>query len=94
MHEKREAARLARMAAQGMGSCAAPAVPPNLPEAASPAGGCAHAKDLLAGLHELGFRATEARRAIEHCASIAEGTLEEHMRAALRYLAPRPRVAN
>jgi Holliday junction resolvasome RuvABC DNA-binding subunit len=89
MHEKREAARQARMAAQG--SCAAP---PDLTGASCQAGECAHAKELFAGLQELGFRAAEARRAVEHCASIAEGTLEEHMRAALRYLAPRPRVAH
>jgi Holliday junction resolvasome RuvABC DNA-binding subunit len=94
MQEKREAARQARLAAEETDSCAAPAALPNLPAGASQAGVCAHAKELFAGLHELGFRAAEARRAVEHCASIAEGTLEEHMRAALRYLAPRPRVAH
>jgi Holliday junction resolvasome RuvABC DNA-binding subunit len=94
MQEKREAARQARMEAEETDSCAAPAALPNLPAGASQAGVCAHAKDLFAGLHELGFRSAEARRAVEHCASIAEGTLEEHMRAALRYLAPRPRVAH
>jgi 5-methylcytosine-specific restriction endonuclease McrA len=50
-----------------------------------------HAKDVMAGLRELGVRADQARRAIEFCQTIPATTLEERMRAALRFLGPRPR---
>ena len=50
-----------------------------------------HAEDLRACLRELGFRAGEARRAVEFCETIPAGTLEERVRAALKFLCPRPR---
>ena len=58
------------------------------------AGACAtaqtQARDIMAGLRELGFRADQARRAAEFSETI-HGTLEERMRAALKFLCPRTR---
>ncbi len=50
-----------------------------------------HTRDLTTCLRELGFRAVEARRAIEHCATLADATLEQRVRAALQFLCPKPR---
>ena len=50
-----------------------------------------HAEDLTACLRELGFRASEARRAVEFCQTIPAATLEDRVRAALKFLAPKPR---
>ena len=50
------------------------------------------AKDVLAGLRELGFRADEARRAAQFCETLPVATLEQRMRAALKFLAPKPQV--
>jgi 5-methylcytosine-specific restriction endonuclease McrA len=52
------------------------------------------ARDVMACLRELGFRAGEARRAVEYCATIPDVTLEERVRAALGFLCPRPRSHN
>jgi 5-methylcytosine-specific restriction endonuclease McrA len=51
-----------------------------------------HAKDVLAGLRELGFRAEEARRAAEFTETLDATTLEERMRAALKFLGSKGRV--
>lgn len=48
------------------------------------------AKDVLAGLRQLGFRADEARRAAEFSENLHDATLEERMRAALKFLSPKP----
>jgi 5-methylcytosine-specific restriction endonuclease McrA len=48
-----------------------------------------HCRDVQAGLRELGFRADEARRAAEFSATLADATLEERMRAALKLLGRR-----
>jgi hypothetical protein len=45
---------------------------------------------VMAGLRELGFRADEARRAVEFSAAPDDTTLEERMRAALKFLGSRP----
>ena len=49
------------------------------------------ARDVMAALCELGFRAAEARRAIESCDDSPDATLEERVRAALRFLCPKAR---
>jgi 5-methylcytosine-specific restriction endonuclease McrA len=46
----------------------------------------ARAQDVVAGLRNLGCRASEARRAVEQSAARPNATLEERMREALRYL--------
>jgi hypothetical protein len=45
--------------------------------------------DVVAGLRNLGCRSDEARRAAEYAESVPGATVEEKMRAALRYLQPR-----
>jgi len=45
-------------------------------------------RDLMAGLRSLGFRASEARRAVEFCGTLLDATLEEQVRAALKFLCP------
>jgi len=47
------------------------------------------ARDVMACLRQLGFRAGEARRAVEFCATSSEATLEERVRAALKFLCPK-----
>ncbi|HYM81994.1 MAG TPA: hypothetical protein VEY91_11380 [Candidatus Limnocylindria bacterium] len=44
------------------------------------------ARDVVAGLRELGFRADEARRAAEFSGTLHVATLEERVRAALKFL--------
>ena len=51
----------------------------------------AQARDVMAGLRELGFRADQARRAAEFAETLPDATLEERMRAALKFLCPRTR---
>ena len=43
-------------------------------------------KDLTVGLRNLGFRVDQVRRAVEHCMTIPNATLEQHVRAALKML--------
>jgi 5-methylcytosine-specific restriction endonuclease McrA len=50
------------------------------------------ARDVMAGLRELGFHAAEARRAAEYSETLQDATLEDRMRLALVYLCPKPRV--
>jgi len=52
----------------------------------------AQARDVMACLRELRFRAGEARRAAEFCATIPDATLEERVRAALKFLCPKSRI--
>ena len=47
------------------------------------------ARDVMAGLRGLGFRADEARLAVESSAALQGATLEERMRAALKFLRPK-----
>jgi hypothetical protein len=47
------------------------------------------AQDVIAGLRGLGFRAEEARRAVESSGTLDDATLQERMRAALRFLGQR-----
>ena len=49
-----------------------------------------HVRDVMAGLRALGFRASEARQATEYCGTLLDTTLEERMRAALKFLCPAP----
>jgi len=60
-------------------------------EARSQAPANEHAEEVRACLRELGFRPGEARRAVEFCKTIPAGTLEERVRAALKFLGPKPR---
>ena len=54
-----------------------------------------HARDVLSGLRELGFRLDEARRAADYSATLGDVSLEERMRAALQFACPRrPSVAS
>jgi hypothetical protein len=48
-----------------------------------------HEWDLISGLRWLGFRADEARRATALCENIPNAPLEQQMRVALSYFAPR-----
>ena len=50
-----------------------------------------HARHVMASLRELGFRPGEARRAVEFCTTIPDATLEERVRAALKFLCPKTR---
>ena len=53
-----------------------------------------HARDVMACLRELGFRAGEARRACEFCATLPEASLEERVRAALKFMCPKTRATS
>jgi 5-methylcytosine-specific restriction endonuclease McrA len=95
MHEKRRAALQARALRRSDPSAAEAGRTARSSEVgASQAAERQEAEDLLAGLRGLGFRTEEARRAVEHCASIGGASLSERMRTALRFLAPRPRLAH
>jgi hypothetical protein len=48
-----------------------------------------HTADVLSGLRGLGVRAADARRAAEYSETLGDITLEERMRAALRFLYPK-----
>ena len=48
----------------------------------------AEERDVVPWLRQLGFRADEAKRAAAHCERMPESSLEERVRAALRYLRP------
>jgi hypothetical protein len=47
------------------------------------------AQDLFAGLRSLGCRTEDARRAVAHCMTLPASSLEERMRAALMFIAPK-----
>jgi hypothetical protein len=49
------------------------------------------ARDVTACLRELGFHVGEARRALECCETLPDATLEERVRAALKFLCPKAR---
>jgi 5-methylcytosine-specific restriction endonuclease McrA len=49
------------------------------------------ARDVTACLRGLGFRAGRARRAVECCATLPDATLEERVRATLKFLCPKAR---
>jgi hypothetical protein len=50
------------------------------------------AQDLFAGLRSLGCRTEDARRAVAHCMALPECSLEDRMRAALTFIAPKVKV--
>ena len=58
-------------------------------KAAAEARARAEAKDVMAGLRELGFRAEEARGATAFSESLQDATVEDRMRAALAFLKPK-----
>jgi len=60
-------------------------------EAAARAAAEDQAQDVMVALRTLGFRAEQARRAVERTASMGNVSLEERVKAALRSFAPRPR---
>jgi hypothetical protein len=47
--------------------------------------------EVIACLRELRFRPDEARRAAEFCETMFEATIEERVRAALKFLCPKVR---
>jgi len=47
------------------------------------------AQDVMAGLRGLGVRGDEARRAAALSATLPDATLEERMRAALKFICPK-----
>jgi 5-methylcytosine-specific restriction endonuclease McrA len=52
-----------------------------------------HTRDVMSSLRGLGFRAGEARPAVEFSATLPDdATLEERVRTALQFLCPRPRA--
>src|SRR5206468_2882685 len=61
------------------------------PEARSRALAEEHARDVMSCLRELGFRASDARRAVEVSMTIPDATLEERVRTALKSLCPKTR---
>ena len=82
MSEKREEAR--RAAAEAHARAAAARARTAAQE---------QARDVMAGLRELGFRAEEARRAAAFSQTLPDATLEERVRAALRFLCPKTHCA-
>jgi hypothetical protein len=48
-------------------------------------------RDVVTALRELGFRTEQVRRGSEFSAAIPDATLEERVRAALKFLAPKVR---
>ncbi len=97
---RRKAAAAA--AAQRRGLVAAPAATPDrlvahmgqsrpeAPTPVAPALPAEHALQIWNALRGLGFRASEARRGVEYAATMGEGTLEHHLRAALQVLVRGP----
>ena len=90
MSEKREEARRAA-AARARGAAAEAGAREAEAEARSRAVANENTREVTACLRELGFRAGEARRAVEFCETIPGSTLEERVRAALKFLCPRTR---
>lgn len=82
MKEKRENAR-------GKNRAPVDPRPETQPATHSPSAADERAKDLIAGLRSLGFRGEHARRAAESCASAPDTSLEDAMKAALRFLSPK-----
>jgi len=77
MRKKREEARRGRAEAR---------------ERAAAAAEKANELDVVPWLRQLGFRADQARRAATHCDdTVPDATLEERLRAALRFLGPSAR---
>ena len=99
LEEARSAAAARARATAAVAAAHAPTrhAEPEASTQAPEAEGCSQAlaaqqvEDVRACLRELGFRASEARRAVEFCETIPAATLEERVRAALQFLCPRPR---
>jgi hypothetical protein len=97
MDEKRSAARESRQAPRVRATADAPAAMFSAAEARAAevrsaevrAAAEEEARDVMAGLRELGVRGDEARRAVAFSQSLHDVTLEERMRAALRFLCPK-----
>jgi hypothetical protein len=91
MRHKREARREAVMArAQVNGRAAAEARTNAVQVHANALAACRNAEvdDVTLCLRRLGFRADEARSAAAFCATVADATLEQRVRAALSFLRP------
>jgi hypothetical protein len=85
MKHKRQAAR--RAAAESRApAVGAPAAVTQIAARAAPK----EDTEVLAGLRGLGFRAAEARRAAEHSETFHDATLEERIRASLKFLGRKP----
>ena len=82
MNEKREEARRAVAEARARAAAA---------EAQARAVAKQQARDVMSCLQELGFRADQAHGAAEFCETLADATLEDRVRAALKFLCPRTR---
>jgi 5-methylcytosine-specific restriction endonuclease McrA len=89
MEEKREEAR---RAAEAKARARAEAKQAVAAEAEARAIAQEHAKDVMCGLRNLGFRADQARRAAEYTATLSDATLEDRLRAALKFLCPKRSV--
>jgi hypothetical protein len=103
MTEKREQARCAAAEARARAAAAAASAQAREAEARGRAAAAEarmraaaeeQARDVTACLRELGFRAGEARRAVQFCETLPGTTLEKRVRAALAFLCPRPRSHN
>ena len=85
MRHKREEARRARAEARAAAAAEAR-------ERAAAEAEKAKELDVVPWLRQLGFRADQARRAATHCDdTVPDATLEERLRAALRFLSPSAR---
>lgn len=47
------------------------------------------AEEVTPSLRSLGFKATEVRDAVQHCATLPDGRLEDRVKAAIRFLRPK-----
>jgi membrane protein involved in colicin uptake len=91
MSEKREAARSAAAERVQAAAAAAEARARAAVAEARSRAVQEHARDVMACLRELGFGAGETRRAAEYSQTLPDATLEERVRAALKFLAPKTR---
>ena len=92
--EKGRAAARARDQAAAATAVHTQSAPDSLSAAArAQAAGAEHARelDVVPWLRQLGFRADEARRAAGFCETLPDASLEERVRAALKFLCPKTR---
>jgi hypothetical protein len=96
--ERRAAVRAQETANDGAATCTAvteargPSADPTVTESSAESAARTDDLDVVPWLRRLGYRSDEARRAAKECEHIPEGPLEQRVRAALSYLAPRARV--
>jgi hypothetical protein len=97
MNAKREAARRVTAAARARAAeaharvAAAEQAKAAEAEAHARAAAAEQTRDVVACLRTLGCRVDEARRVVDSCTPTPDATLEERVRAALKFLGPKPR---